>query len=174
MGYACPVCETPQADARHLANHLAFTAMLHGGEHEAWLDENLPDWNEVGEAELADRVTDHAEEAEYQEVFEDTVNVDGEHQHDHERSGRLFEDEVRTPGRDGVPHEVRSQESPELDEETKAIYEEAREMTEEMLGDDAADDEDPGDRDRTDETDETDETEASDESDAAGDAATDE
>ena len=38
MGYACPVCEDPQSDATHLANHLAFTAMLRGGEHGEWLD----------------------------------------------------------------------------------------------------------------------------------------
>ena len=140
MGYGCPVCETPQADARHLANHLAFTAMIHGGDHETWLDDHLPDWNEAGEAELADRVTEYAEETEYQQVFEDTVNVDGEHQHDHERSGRLFEDEVRAPGRDGVPHETRTQGQPKVDDETKEVYEEAREMTAEMLAD-AADDE---------------------------------
>ena len=39
MGYACPVCDHPQADARHLANHLAFTALARGGDHEAWLDD---------------------------------------------------------------------------------------------------------------------------------------
>ena len=135
MGYACPVCETPQADARHLANHLAFTAMIHGDDHEAWLDDHLPDWEGAGETELAERVTAFAEETEYQQVFEDTVNVDGEHQHDHERSGQLFEDEARAPGRDGVPHEVRRQGDPRLDEETTEIYEEAREMTEAMLAD---------------------------------------
>ena len=40
MGYACPVCEIPHQDATHLANHLAFTAMTHGDDHEAWLDDH--------------------------------------------------------------------------------------------------------------------------------------
>jgi len=74
MGYACPVCETPQRDGEHLAHHLAFTAMLHGGDHEAWLDERVPDWSDRDPAGLAAEVTPHADEAEYHEVFEDTVN----------------------------------------------------------------------------------------------------
>ena len=61
MGFACPVCEEPQVDDAHLANHLAFTAILRAGEHEAWLDEHVPDWNERGPAELGPLVADHAE-----------------------------------------------------------------------------------------------------------------
>ncbi|PAU83561.1 hypothetical protein CK500_08575 [Halorubrum salipaludis] len=74
MGYACPVCETPQRDGEHLAHHLAFTAMLHGGDHEAWLDDHAPDWSDREPATLAAEVTPHAEDAEYHEVFEDTVD----------------------------------------------------------------------------------------------------
>jgi len=74
MGYACPVCDTPQRDGEHLAHHLAFTAMLHGGDHEDWLDERVPDWGDREPAELAAEVTPHAEDAEYDEVFEDTVS----------------------------------------------------------------------------------------------------
>ncbi|WP_050033634.1 DUF5810 domain-containing protein [Halorubrum halophilum] len=74
MGYACPVCETPQRDGEHLAHHLAFTAMLHGGDHEAWLDDHVSDWSDREPAGLAAEVTPHAEDAEYHEVFEDTVN----------------------------------------------------------------------------------------------------
>jgi len=74
MGYACPVCDTPQRDGEHLAHHLAFTAMLHGGDHEAWLDERVSDWSEREPAGLAAEVTPHAEDAEYHEVFEDTVD----------------------------------------------------------------------------------------------------
>ncbi|MGQ3329101.1 DUF5810 domain-containing protein [Halorubrum sp. FL23] len=74
MGYACPVCETPQRDGEHLAHHLAFTAMLHGGDHEAWLDDHAPDWGDREPAGLAAEVTPHAEAAEYHEVFEDTVD----------------------------------------------------------------------------------------------------
>ncbi|MFC6771069.1 DUF5810 domain-containing protein, partial [Halorubrum pallidum] len=44
MGYACPVCETPQRDGEHLAHHLAFTAMLHGDDHAEWLDDHVADW----------------------------------------------------------------------------------------------------------------------------------
>ncbi|WP_297889745.1 DUF5810 domain-containing protein [uncultured Halorubrum sp.] len=73
MGYACPVCDTPQRDGEHLAHHLAFTAMLHGGDHEAWLDERVADWSEREPAGLAAEVTPHADDAEYEEVFEDTV-----------------------------------------------------------------------------------------------------
>ncbi|WP_423995713.1 DUF5810 domain-containing protein [Halorubrum trapanicum] len=73
MGYACPVCDTPQRDGEHLAHHLAFTAMLHGDNHEAWLDERVDDWSEREPAELAAEVTPHAADAEYEEVFEDTV-----------------------------------------------------------------------------------------------------
>ena len=79
MGYACPVCETPQQDGEHLANHLAFTAMLRGGDHEAWLSETVPEWETVAPETLADAVVDHAPEAEYDEVFEDTTD---EHGHD--------------------------------------------------------------------------------------------
>jgi hypothetical protein len=73
MGYACPVCEDPQADAGHLANHLAFTAMLHEGAHADWLDAHVTDWAEYDEAALAEAVVDHATETEYPQVFEDTT-----------------------------------------------------------------------------------------------------
>jgi hypothetical protein len=84
MGFACPVCGDPQSDARHLANHLAFTAMLRSGDHEAWLDEHVPEWGEMDEATLADRVADVAEETEYPQVFEDTTGGEGGADHDHE------------------------------------------------------------------------------------------
>ncbi len=98
MGYACPVCETPQRDGEHLAHHLAFTAMLHGGDHEAWLDDHVSDWSDREPARLAAEVTPHADDAEYHEVFEDTVNrgrpdVDvgahdhAGHDHDHAAGG---------------------------------------------------------------------------------------
>ena len=73
MGYACPVCATPQRDGEHLAHHLAFTAMIHGDDHEAWLDEHAPGWQEQDPEGLASEVTPHAEETAYPEVFEDTT-----------------------------------------------------------------------------------------------------
>ena len=58
MGYACPVCSVPHADAEHLANHLAFTAMLHGDDHEAWLDEHVPGWGSSNPAELGPTIAE--------------------------------------------------------------------------------------------------------------------
>ncbi|WP_254537075.1 DUF5810 domain-containing protein [Halomarina litorea] len=136
MGYACPVCGTPQADATHLANHLAFTALIRNDDHEAWLDDHVPGWGERGEAELAEAVVEYAEEEEFPQVFEDTVNEAGEHQHDDERSGRLFEDAGHA--HDHSPTHGHGTPTPPpapMDEETEAIVEEARELTERMLAD---------------------------------------
>jgi len=86
MGYACPVCGDPQTDAEHLANHLAFTAMLRGGDHEAWLDDRVDDWAALDPPELAERVVEHADETEFPQVFEDTTgghDHGGGHQHEH-------------------------------------------------------------------------------------------
>lgn len=62
MAYACPVCEAPQADGAHLANHLAFTALLHDDEHADWLDGVAADWADRTPEDLADVVIEHAEE----------------------------------------------------------------------------------------------------------------
>ena len=140
MGYACPVCDDPQADAGPLANHLAFTAILGDEDHEAWLDEHAPGWGEMGEDELGDVVVDHVEETEFPQVFEDTVGGLEESVPDslEERSGMLFDDEGFGHRRD---HDREQRHGParaggltaEMDPETEAIVEEAREMTREML-----------------------------------------
>ncbi|HET7323382.1 MAG TPA: DUF5810 domain-containing protein [Halococcus sp.] len=123
MGYACPVCETPQADARHLANHLAFTALLGNEKHESWLDEHTPEWEHEGEDELAERVVEYAEEVEFPQVFEDTTGHD---HRDEPRSGELFEEEqTHRP----------STHTPDLDPETAEAIEEAREMTRQAQSD---------------------------------------
>ena len=83
MGYACPVCDDPHSDAEHLANHFAFTAMLRGGDHEAWLDERVDDWGEMSPDELAERIVEYADEREFPQVFEDTT---GGHDHDHDHA----------------------------------------------------------------------------------------
>ena len=154
MGYACPVCDDPQVDARHLANHLAFTAILGDDEHEAWLDEHAPDWADEWEQELADRVSEFAEEDEYPQVFEDTTG--GRPGRDGGRSGELFESEGHGHDHAGHDHaghghkqELPPQADMEMDEDTQAVLEEARELTKEMLAeseaeeaDDEADDED--------------------------------
>ena len=135
MGYACPVCETPQMDAEHLANHLAFTAMLGDDAHEAWLDEHAPGWADQGEAELSERVVEYAESEEFPQVFEDTTEdapADAA-----ERSGALFEDDHEHAH--DHPNEHASgahQRADALDE----VLEEARELTRRMLAD--AEDED--------------------------------
>ncbi|SFR50795.1 DUF5810 domain-containing protein [Halogeometricum limi] len=125
MGYACPVCDVPQQDAEHLANHLAFTAMTHGGDHESWLDEHVPDWSTGGPAELGPKVTELAEETEYDAVFEDTVHDHAPHDHD-----SLFDEEA---GGETPSTGVVAQREP-VDDETQAVLDEARAMTREMLG----------------------------------------
>jgi len=47
MGYLCPVCEEPFGDAEACANHLAVTAILHGGPHETWLAKSIDDGESV-------------------------------------------------------------------------------------------------------------------------------
>ncbi|MFT4947678.1 MAG: hypothetical protein ACI8TL_001927 [Natronomonas sp.] len=124
MGYSCPVCADPQADGIHLANHLAITAMTRGGDHEAFLDDHVPDWTELGEEELAESLRDAAEETEYPQVFEDTTGNDHSHDHEHGGSG------TRHAGRpaESVPFEM--DQPDELGgEETDEIMEEAMELT---------------------------------------------
>jgi hypothetical protein len=137
MGYACPVCSDPQADAGHLANHLGFTAILGDDDHEAWLDEHAPGWNEMSEGELAEVVSERVEETDFPQLFEDTAGGLDSTPSDPvaERSGALFEDDHgpghrhEHPGRDGIDT------SGPMDEETAEILEEAKEMTREMLED---------------------------------------
>jgi hypothetical protein len=130
MGYSCPVCGDPQADAGHLANHLAFTALTRGGDHEDWLDEHVPDWESMDEEGLAPEVTDLAERVEYPQVFEDTAEQHGDHsdrQHGH--GG-------------GVPEGVDMADLPDEDElsaEAADAIERARELTRERHESDADD-----------------------------------
>ena len=128
MGYACPVCDDPQADAEHLANHLAFTAMLGDDGHEQWLDEHAPDWESADADSLAATVTDQVETVEFPQVFEDTT----EHDHDHgERSGALFEADS-----DGAAKaRARAERHAELDAQAEQVLEDAREMTRRMIED---------------------------------------
>lgn len=127
MGYACPVCEAPQQDGEHLANHLAFTAMLRDDEHREWLDEHAPGWNEDSPDKLADRVTDHAAEAEFDAVFEDTTDDDA-HRGDVDL---LAGPEPKTGAGTG-----------RVDDDTAAVLDEARALTEEMLREEGVTDED--------------------------------
>jgi len=146
MGYACPVCETPQADAEHLANHLAFTAMLGRDDHEAWLDDHAPGWDGDDPETLGERVVEYADEAEYHEVFEESGT------HDHGRGS--FEDELeRQVGGRGAGGRGTAGRG-DLSGDARDILAEAREMTERMHDDrdteDTADDGSDGATDRTD------------------------
>ncbi|MFC7073793.1 DUF5810 domain-containing protein [Halovenus rubra] len=135
MGYSCPVCGDPQADARHLANHLAFTALVRGGDHEDWLDEHVPDWESMDEESLAPEVTEIAEETEYPQVFEDTA---AQRDHTHENK------HTHTQGsRSGVPDEMSLADLPDekdLSSEATDAIEQARELTEKRRQSDSDDD----------------------------------
>lgn len=141
MGYACPVCEAPQADGEHLANHLAITAMLGRDDHAAWLDDHAPDWEESGPEELAEQVVEAVPETEFPQVFEDTT-PDRRHGHDHEGEQQLpFEQELaRQTGGRGAGRG-------ELTGDARDIMSEARDLTEQMLADDGAEDEEAEDAD---------------------------
>jgi hypothetical protein len=164
MGYRCPVCGDPQADGVHLANHLAFTAMVRGGEHEDWLDEHVPDWAARGEDGLAAAVTELADSAEYPQVFEDTTG-----NHDHERGQAHDHGEAHGHGEahrhgeahdhgragdaagvDSLPVDVQAVDNVEMDEEAAEMLAEAREMTRERR---SSADEDTGAADESDGTD---------------------
>ena len=152
MGYRCPVCGDPQADGVHLANHLAFTAMVRGGEHEDWLDEHVPDWASRGEDGLAAAVTELADSAEYPQVFEDTTG-----NHDYERGNAHGNEEAHDHGHagdamgaDSLPVDVQAVDNVEMDEEAAEMLAEAREMTRERR---SSADEDTGAADESDGTD---------------------
>jgi len=115
MGYACPVCGTPEVDGRHLANHVAFTALTGDSAHEEWLDERVPEWGDLGEDELAERVVPHADASDVADVFDDG----GGHDHDHGTGGRPDVGTSTPP-------------APDLDEETADVLAEAREYTRQM------------------------------------------
>ena len=116
MGYACPVCDDPQADATHLANHLAFTALTGGDDHEAWLDEHVGEWDQYGENELAEIVVEHADQREFPQVFEESGMDDEGHDHAADLPS----------GADS--HRDRSMSDADAD-----VLAEARELTKEML-----------------------------------------
>jgi hypothetical protein len=135
MSYLCPVCAAPFGGGEPLADHLAVTAILHGDDHETWLDDTVADWASLSRADLGERVTDHAE------TTDDHEHI-GEHSHsDHEHGYRAPE-----PA-DGLPNGIDAAGSAReaggalggdaaLDADAQAIIEEARELTREMAGED--------------------------------------
>lgn len=132
MGLLCPVCETPQADAGHLANHLAITAMVGQSDHRAWLDTNTPGWEEEGQAELAPRVADQAPAAEFPQVFEDTVGgVEGatENEPRAQRGGALFDETETSDLLTELSSSAEREPAGPADETTRAVLRKARELT---------------------------------------------
>ncbi|ELZ96511.1 hypothetical protein C440_05168 [Haloferax mucosum ATCC BAA-1512] len=133
MGYACPVCDAPQRDETHLANHLALQAIVHGDDHETWLDDHATDWNTMNPESLGPVVAEFAEEREFDEVFEDTVDRRGSHGHQHDHGHGFGHDH-------GTPQQFSGrEESQPLSGDAARIFEEARSLTEEMHDDGDAD-----------------------------------
>jgi hypothetical protein len=131
MGHACPVCGTPQADARHLADHLAFTAMLGDADHESYLDEHVPDWVDRDPESLGAALAEDAPDAEFPQVFAASGDAAGDEGHEHGDSHH----EHGPPGEDGAAGRPRADvPDPELDEEAEEVLREAREMTARMRG----------------------------------------
>ncbi|RJX44461.1 hypothetical protein DM826_02280 [Halonotius aquaticus] len=123
MSYLCPVCAAPFGGGEPLADHLAVSAILHGGDHEAWLDDTVADWDGLSRAALGERVVDHAE------TTDDHEHV-GDHSHsDPEPASGL------PNGIDGGASAHNAADST-LDADAQAIIEEAREFTREMQGED--------------------------------------
>jgi hypothetical protein len=135
MAYRCPVCDVVQPDGEHLANHLAFTAMLDREDHAEWLDAHAPDFDEMGPEELAAVIAPHVE----------TVDADGDHEQAHEPRPSNGATSPDGPEAGGFEHAIERQagrgrtapgtQGGGLDAETQAILEEAQELTAAMLGD---------------------------------------
>lgn len=123
MSYLCPVCEAPFGGSEPLADHLAVTAILHGGDHEAWLDDTVVDWASLSRSELGDRTADHAERT------DDHEHV-GEHSHtDPEPASGL-------PNGIGGGAAAHDADNATLDADAQAIIDNARELTRKMQGED--------------------------------------
>ncbi|MFB6354833.1 MAG: DUF5810 domain-containing protein [Halobacteriales archaeon] len=139
MGYACPVCDAPQADGEHLANHLAFTAMLHGDDHADFLDAHVDGWEDRTPPELAAELIRHADEVDHETVFEDTTGGPGMGRGDgpDERAEPAADAgwSARPPAGDGP--DLDALDDATLDEETARVVDEAAKLFE--RGDDAED-----------------------------------
>ena len=123
MSYLCPVCAAPFGGGEPLADHLAVSAILHGDDHEVWLDETVDDWDALPRAELGERVVDHAE------TTDDHEHVGDHSHHDPEPASGLP---------NGIDSEASAHNAADstLDADAQAIIEEARELTREMQGGD--------------------------------------
>jgi len=129
MAYRCPVCDTPQTDAEHLANHLAFTAVIRGDAHEAWLDDHVPEWGGQNPETLAPAVAEAVPEVTVPEF-------DAGEDRGHDHGGRLEDELARRTGHRG-PGAAGGGEAGgrgDLTGEAAGVMEEARQLTEQMYG----------------------------------------
>ncbi|TQQ83491.1 hypothetical protein EGH24_01485 [Halonotius terrestris] len=129
MGYLCPVCAAPFGGGEPLADHLAVSAILHGGDHEAWLDDTVDDWGSISRADLGERVVDHAEETD-------------DHEHIGEHSHRDPEPASGLPNGIDAPEDAAVDGDAALDGDAQAVLREARELTQEMQGDERSESDD--------------------------------
>ena len=121
MGYACPVCDAEEADAVHLANHLAITASLGREDHRAWLAEYAPDWSDCTPDELGERISPHVQEIDTPEF--EAGGHDHGHSHEPGRPDSLEE---------GIARQSRQPGRGSMTAETQRVLEEAAELTREM------------------------------------------
>lgn len=167
MGYLCPVCETPQQDSEHLANHVAITAMVRDEAHAAWLDAHVDGWRDASPNELAGELVDHVDPVDYDEAAVEHADFPGsatseggghdgedglEHGHGdghgHDGSGPSHGRDPDRPSADahpGSPADVDGDvDSEQFDDEVEEIIEEALEMTRQQFENAAVESEDPG------------------------------
>ena len=145
MGYACPVCDTPQVDAKHLADHLALTALLGDDDHESWLDANAPGWEREDDTGLAERVVEEAPEVDV--PGRDSAGYD----HTGETRAGAGTERAHDPGVafDGVTEGITADPNPSLDGDAQAALEEAYEITRARREGTRAEDADTDDADET-------------------------
>lgn len=141
MAYACPVCDEPQIDSAHLANHVAFTAITGDDAHEEWLDANVEEWGQLGEAELGEIVVEHAEETEFPVDMDATeasaAGHDHSHGHDHGHQHSHGAGQGSGRGHDtDIP--PTSMPTGDLDDDAEDVLAEARELTRQMADDGGA------------------------------------
>jgi hypothetical protein len=168
MGYACPVCETPQQDAEHLANHMAITGMVRDQAHADWLDDHVEGWQERSPAEVGAALADDeaVQSVDYDRAAADHADLpadaefaDEGHGHDHSHGHGHAHEQGHDHAHDHthrgpaagvdaeeVPEQAEMADADDLDDDVEAIIEEARELTRQQF-EDAAVEEDADDTD---------------------------
>lgn len=134
MAYRCPVCDTPETDAEHLANHLAFTAVIRGDGHEDWLDEHVPAWGDDDPDSLAPKVAEAVPEVDVPEL--DDGDDGGGHDHGGRLEDRLAEGAGhRGPGAAGAGDAgAAAGGRGDRTEDVAGVLQEAQRLTEQMYG----------------------------------------